>query len=61
MDAAPALLGALLGAGILLAFMGVRTLTNNTYEDDRRKKGYWPLNVGLFLAAFSMYMMAAGV
>lgn len=56
----PAVLGALLGAGVLLAFMGVRTLTNKNYDDDRRKKGFWPLNAGLILAALSMYMMATG-
>jgi len=56
----PAVLGALLGAGVLLAFMGIRTLTNRNYDDDRRKKGFWPLNAGLILAALSMYMIAAG-
>ena len=60
MSAAPAILGALLGAGVLLVFMGVRTLTNKNYGEDRRKKGFWPLNAGLILAALSMYMMAIG-
>ena len=60
MTAAPAILGALLGAGVLLVFMGVRTLTNKNYGEDRRKKGFWPLNAGLILAALSMYMMATG-
>ena len=55
-----AVLGALLGAGVLLVFMGIRTLTNKNYDDDRRKKGFWPLNAGLILAALSMYMMATG-
>ena len=56
----PAVLGALLGAGVLLVFMGFRTLTNKNYDEDRRKKGFWPLNAGLILAALSMYMMATG-
>lgn len=60
MTAAPAILGALLGAGVLLLFMGVRTLTNKTYDEYQRKKGFWPLNAGLILAALSMYMMATG-
>jgi hypothetical protein len=60
MTAAPAVLGAVLGAGVLLVFMGVRTLTNRNYEETRRKKGFWPLNAGLILAALSMYMMATG-
>ena len=56
----PAVLGALLGAGVLLVFMGFRTLTNKSYDEVRRKKGFWPLNAGLILAALSMYMMATG-
>ena len=60
MDTAPALLGALLGAGVLLVFMGARTLTNKNYDERRRKKGFWPLNAGLLLAALSMYLMAVG-
>ena len=60
MDPMPALLGAALGAGLLLVVMGFRTLTNKNYDDDRRKKGFWPLNAGLILAAVSMYLMATG-
>lgn len=60
MDTAPALLGALLGAGVLLVFMGARTLTNKNYDEGRRNKGFWPLNAGLLLAALSMYLMAVG-
>ncbi len=60
MDTAPALLGALLGAGVLLVFMGARTLTNKNYDEGRRKKGFWPLNAGLLLAALSMYLMVIG-
>ena len=56
----PAVLGALLGAGVLLVFMGFRTLTNKNYDEVRQKKGFWPLNAGLILAALSMYMMATG-
>ncbi|MEE2996857.1 MAG: hypothetical protein VX700_06905 [Pseudomonadota bacterium] len=58
MEFAPGLLGALLGAGVLLAFMGFRNLTNKSYDEHRRKKGFWPLNAGLILIALSMYVMA---
>ena len=58
MDHGPALLGVLLGAGVLLIVMGFRTLTNQKLEDSARKRGFWPLNAGLILAAVSMYMFA---
>lgn len=59
MDHGPALLGVLLGAGLLLIVMGFRTLTNQKLEATDRKRGFWPLNAGLILAAVSMYMLAA--
>jgi len=59
MDHGPALLGVLLGAGLLLIVMGFRTLTNQKLEESTRKRGFWPLNAGLILAAVSMYMFAA--
>jgi|TARA_Y100000994_G_scaffold112891_1_gene93024 hypothetical protein len=59
MDHGPALLGVLLGAGLLLIVMGFRTLTNQKLEESARKRGFWPLNAGLILAAVSMYMFAA--
>lgn len=59
MDHSPALLGALLGAGLLLIVMGFRTLTNQKLAEAGRKRGFWPLNAGLILAAISMYMFAA--
>ena len=55
----PLLLGAMLGAGALLAFMGARTLADRSLADDRRRRGFWPLNAGLVLAAASMYLFAA--
>ena len=58
MDLGPALLGALLGAGVLLVAMGARTLTNRRLDDAARKRGFWPLNAGLILAALSMYLFA---
>ncbi len=58
MSSEPAVLGGLLGAGILLIFMGVRTLTDKTRDDVARKRGFWPLNAGLILAAVSMYLFA---
>ena len=59
MDHGPALLGVLLGAGLLLIVMGFRTLTNQKLQESARKRGFWPLNAGLILAAVSMYMFAA--
>lgn len=55
-----AIMGAILGAGLLLVVMGFRTLTNRNLEDAARKRGFWPLNAGLLLAAMSMYLMATG-
>ncbi len=58
MDLAPLLMGAALGGGLLLVVMGFRTLTNKELDDDDRKRGFWPLNAGLILAAVSMYLFA---
>ena len=55
--AGPAVLGAMLGAGVLLVVMGLRTLLNQKLEDKSRKRGFWPLNAGVLLAVVSMYMM----
>ncbi|PPR09449.1 MAG: hypothetical protein CFH41_02479 [Alphaproteobacteria bacterium MarineAlpha11_Bin1] len=59
MQPLPTLLGILLGAGALLVAIGFRKLTNKSQDEDQRKKGFWPLNAGLVLAALSMYMMAS--
>ena len=59
MDHGPALLGVLLGAGLLLIVMGFRTMTNQKLEESARKRGFWPLNAVLILAAVAMYMFAA--
>lgn len=56
--AGPAVLGAMLGAGLLLVVMGLRTLLNQKLEDKARKRGFWPLNAGVLLAVISMYMIA---
>ncbi|MEX2455256.1 MAG: hypothetical protein WD470_11160 [Rhodospirillaceae bacterium] len=56
--AGPAVLGAMLGAGLLLIVMGLRSLANRKLDDRARRRGFWPLNVGLVLAAFSMYLFA---
>ncbi len=53
----PMVLGMVLGAGVLLCFIGLRRMTNKQLEDDKRKKGYWPLNGGLILIALSIYYM----
>lgn len=57
MQWAPYILGAALGAGSLLILVGLRTLTNKRLDEAARKRGYWPLNGGLLLAAVSMYLM----
>ena len=57
MQWAPYILGAALGAGSLLIFAGLRVLTNKRLDEAARKRGYWPLNGGLLLAAVSMYLM----
>ena len=53
----PMVLGMVLGAGVLLCFIGLRRMTNKQLEDDKRKTGYWPLNGGLILIALSIYYM----
>lgn len=58
MSVPPIVLGAILGAGVVLVVMGMRTLLNQRLEDKARKRGFWPLNAGLILAAVSMYMFA---
>jgi len=58
MNAQPLILGAVLGAGVLLVVMGFRTLINRNLDDAARKRGFWPLNAGLVLAAVSMYLFA---
>ena len=58
MEYAAPLMGAGLGAGLLLVFMGFRTLTNKNLDEAGRKRGLWPLNAGLVLAAVSMYLFA---
>ncbi len=58
MSAGPAILGALLGGGVLLIFMGVKTLTDKKRDDTGRKRGFWPLNAGLIMAAVSLYLFA---
>jgi hypothetical protein len=51
------ILGVALGGGALLIFVGMRKLTNRELDDAARRKGFWPLNAGLVLAAVSMYLM----
>jgi hypothetical protein len=54
---APYLLGGSLGAGCLLVFIGLRRLTDRRLDETARRRGFWPLNGGLLLAAVSMYLM----
>ena len=51
------LLGAALGGGALLVLIGFRRLSNRALDEAARRKGFWPLNAGLVLAAVSMYLM----
>ena len=60
MNLTPVILGAMLGAGVLLIVMGIRTLSNGNLDDPARKRGFWPLNAGLLLVAASMYLFATG-
>ena len=53
----PWLLGAGLGAGCLLVFLGLRRLMDRRLDEAARRRGFWPLNGGLLLAALSMYLM----
>ena len=53
----PVVLGVVLGAGVLLAFTGLRALMNKQLDDTVRKRGFWPLNGGLILMAVSVYYM----
>ncbi len=53
----PTVLGLALGSGVLLIFYGVRRLMNKELDEAARRKGFWPLNAGLILAAVSMYLM----
>lgn len=52
------ILGAILGAGVLLIAMGFGNLTNRKFDEEKRKRGFWPLNAGLILAAVSIYLFA---
>ena len=61
MTATPAILGGMLGAGLLLIVMGLRTLTDRRRDDAARKRGFWPLNAGFLLVAVSMYLFATGI
>lgn len=53
----PIVLGVVLGAGVLLGFVGLRMLMNKQLDDAARKRGFWPLNGGLVLIAVSIYFM----
>ncbi len=56
----PTLLGAMLGAGVLLVIMGLRVLSSRKLDDPARRRGFWPLNGGLVLVAASVYLFATG-
>ncbi len=56
MNAGPLILGAMLGAGVLLVVMGLRMLADRKLDDRARRRGFWPLNGGLILTAASVYL-----
>lgn len=56
MNAGPLILGAMLGAGVLLVVMGLRMLADRKLGDRARRRGFWPLNGGLILTAVSVYL-----
>ena len=55
-----ALLGGLLGYGIMLAFQGLRVVMNKELAEAARRKGFWKLNGGLALVAVSVIAFANG-
>jgi hypothetical protein len=56
MDAAtwPYVWGALGGLGVLLAFHGMRRLTDKARAEAERRQGLWLVNAGVVLLAASM-------
>jgi len=53
----PVMLGIALGAGLWLAFSGLRRMFNKKLSEQERKKGFWPMNAGFAIACISMYVM----
>ena len=47
-------LGAALGVGAVLLWIGARRLADNERRDTDRRRGFWTMNAGLLLMAVSM-------
>ncbi|BBK37943.1 hypothetical protein STAQ_30210 [Allostella sp. ATCC 35155] len=54
--ALPAMLGAMLGGGALLAWWGLQRLRDRERPDAQRRQGWWGINLGLALAGLSMIL-----
>lgn len=53
----PYILGALGGCGLWLGWEGFRQLTDKQKSDKERRKGWWSLNAGIALIAFSAWLL----
>ncbi len=53
----PYILGALGGGGVLLVWTGFKRLADKAREDAERRKGWWRLNGGVALIAFSAWLL----
>ncbi|MBK17917.1 MAG: hypothetical protein CMM52_03645 [Rhodospirillaceae bacterium] len=58
MDWDATILGAVFGVGCVFIWRGITVLRNQNIDDANRRKGFWPLNIGLLLAAISMFLIA---
>ncbi len=52
------LLGLATGGGALLVWYGIQRLRDHSLPDDRRRQGWWSVNLGLTLVAASMILFA---
>ncbi len=50
-------LGAILGIGCICIYRGIVKLRNKELDNSARRRGFWPLNVGLILIAISMILL----
>ena len=57
MNPVPIGLGLMLGLGIWLAYGGFQATRDKTLPESDRRKALWRLNIGIVLAAVSMFGM----
>jgi hypothetical protein len=57
-DPLPPLLGVMLGAGALMAWHGIRIITDKARDAAGRRTGFWWLNGGLVLIALSVFVFS---